>query len=91
MRPWLPRLDWVIQGGESGGSQAKRFQLEWACEMRRHCAESGVPYFLKQLGCFVFDGENRVELKDSHGGNWTEWPSDLKVRQMPVLVTANSN
>jgi protein gp37 len=84
LRPWLPRLNWIIQGGESGGSRAESFQLEWAREMRRHCAEAGVPYFLKQLGRRVLDGEERIQLKHSHGGDWNEWPSDLKVRQMPV-------
>jgi len=83
LRPWLPKLDWVIQGGESG-KQAKRFQLEWAREMRKHCADARVAYFLKQLGACALDGEKRVELKARHGDNWHEWPEDLRVRKMPT-------
>ncbi len=90
LRPWLPQLNWIIQGGESGGNQAKPFQVEWAREMRQHCADAGVPYFLKQLGCNVLDGEQQVTLKDNHGGNWDEWPADLRVREMPVPMRHDS-
>jgi protein gp37 len=43
---WLPRLDWVIQGGESGKA-ATPFALEWAHRLIRGCREAGVAYFLK--------------------------------------------
>jgi protein gp37 len=26
-----------------------------------------------------------LKLKDSHGGDWSEWPDDLRVRQMPEV------
>ncbi|MEE8206887.1 MAG: phage Gp37/Gp68 family protein [Nitrospinaceae bacterium] len=44
----MPRLDWVIQGCESGRGR-REFDLEWARSMREQCAYSGIPYFLKQL------------------------------------------
>ena len=82
--PWLPRLDWVIQGGESG-SQARKFDVGWAQEMFEHCQETGTPYFLKQLGANVFRGEDRVRLRNGHGSDWNEWPEGVpKVRQMPA-------
>jgi protein gp37 len=31
-----------------------------------------------------------VDLKGSHGGDWDEWPVDLRVRQMPKGSTTNS-
>jgi hypothetical protein len=46
---WLSRIDWVIQGGESGGD-ARAFDLAWARELRDACGAERVPYFLKQLG-----------------------------------------
>ena len=83
LSPWLPKLDWVIQGGESG-KQAEEFDLKWARDMRRACKEAGVPYFLKQLGRIVVDGKKHVKLRDSrHGGDWSEWPKSLRVRQVP--------
>jgi protein gp37 len=85
LRPWLPRLDWVIQGGEFG-QQARKFDVTWAQEMRRHCQEARVPYFLKQLGAYVFRGEERIRLGDrKYGADWSEWPEDApRVREIPV-------
>jgi protein gp37 len=80
---WLPWLDWVIQGGQSG-HRAKRFELEWAYDLLRQCSEAHVPYFLKQLGCKATFKGAAFRLEDSHGGDWTEWPEALRVRQMPL-------
>ena len=44
----MPRLDWVIQGCESGKGR-RDFDWGWARSMRDQCAAAGVPYFLKQL------------------------------------------
>jgi protein gp37 len=80
---WLPHLDWVIQGGESG-SAAKPFHLEWARDLLKLCRKHKVPYFLKQLGLKVFEEGEQVALEASHGGDWTEWPKDLRVREFPI-------
>ncbi len=86
LRPWLLRLDWVIQGGESG-RQPRKFDIAWTLDMRDHCQEDGVPCFLKQLGAYTFRGEERVRLHDRHGGDWSEWPIDVpRIRQMPLGV-----
>jgi protein gp37 len=83
LRPWLPQLDGIIQGGESG-KQPRKFDIAWAMDMHRGCQETGTPYFLKQLGAHVFHGEQRIRLGDTHGGDWTEWPDDVpQMRQMP--------
>jgi len=43
----LDRIDWVIQGGESGpGFRAQ--DLAWAHDVRALCAKAGVAYFFKQ-------------------------------------------
>lgn len=85
LTPWLPQLDWVIQGGESGATD-KPFDLTWADDIREQCADHRVPYFLKQLGTHVREDDDRIKLVDRHGGNWDEWPARLRVRQMPVCV-----
>lgn len=79
---WLSRLDWVIQGGQSGKG-APAFDLVWARALRDACANAGVPYFLKQLGANVRDGTAVLKLRDRHGGDWDEWPEELRVRQLP--------
>lgn len=80
---WLPSLDWVIQGGESGHN-AYPFHIEWAVDLIGQCEQNGVAYFLKQLGTVVHRNGARVRFEDHHAGDWTEWPKELRVRQLPI-------
>lgn len=88
----LPRLDWLIHGGQSAHELKERaatpaFNLEWVRALKGACAGAGVPYFLKQLGAHVVDGEQRVLLKDaSHGAEQGQWPDEFRdpaFREMP--------
>jgi len=45
---WLPQIDWVIQGGESGHGK-RPFNLEWAYDMQVQCDATNTPYFFKQI------------------------------------------
>lgn len=84
LSPWLQRLDLVIQGGESGAKAvAAPFELSWARGMRDACRAAGTAYFLKQLGRQPVSNGAPLELRDPHGGDWDEWPEDLRVRQLP--------
>jgi protein gp37 len=85
---WLPKLDWVIQGGESG-SNARRFDLAWAVGLIGQCRSVGVPYFLKQLGSAVVRDGHRLSFEDGHAGDWLEWPEEVRVREMPDLKPVN--
>ena len=88
----LPKLSWVIQGGESG-TQARPFDLDWAVAMLADCKKHRVPYFLKQLGSRVVRGGEKLGFGNGHAGDWSEWPSALRVREFPKLgsVIANKN
>jgi protein gp37 len=46
---WLPGVDWVICGGESG-PHARPMHPDWARSLRNQCASAGVPFFFKQWG-----------------------------------------
>ena len=81
----LPGVDWVIQGGESGRGAAP-FQIEWAGALLGQCRRAGVPYFLKQLGANARHRAERLRLGNGHGGDWSEWPEHLRVRQTPLQV-----
>jgi protein gp37 len=81
----LARLDWVIQGGESGRGAAT-FRLEWAHDLIRQCREAGAAYFLKQLGSVVYQGDRRLTFEDGHAGDWSEWPQEVRIRQMPKRI-----
>ncbi|APZ93278.1 Bacteriophage protein gp37 [Fuerstiella marisgermanici] len=78
----LPNLDWVIHGGESGHG-SRMFDTAWAKELISQCKNSGVPYFLKQLGAKVVRNGKRLEFDDAHAGDWTEWPKNLRIRKFP--------
>jgi protein gp37 len=86
-------LRWVIVGGESGPG-AREFDVDWARTIVSDCAAAGVACFVKQLGSKPLEGErDRTEasppaqapmkLKTRKGGEMSEWPEDLRVREFP--------
>jgi len=86
LAPFLDDLHWVIIGGESGfRSKSRLFDCRWAGRLIKECRAAGVPVFIKQLGANVFHRGQNLFLADSqHGGDWSEWPRELQIRQMPV-------
>lgn len=85
-----PSIDWVIVGGESGPG-ARPMHPDWARSLRDQCQAAGVPYFFKQWGEFVHNGEpadwarqtfNRVGKKAAgrmlDGREWNEFPGGPK-------------
>lgn len=86
---WISGVDWVIVGGESG-SAARDCAVEWIRSIQRQCAVAGVPCFVKQLGARPITTDathwlpsRRLLLRDKKGGDLTEWPEDLRVREYP--------
>jgi len=92
-------LDWVIIGGESGPG-ARPFDIAWAEALVADCAENAIPCFVKQLGahpCLKVEGHPLFsyhhthgdlfckKLKDRAGGDPSEWPPALRVRQFPEV------
>lgn len=51
----LPKLDWVVVGGESGPG-ARPMHPDWVRSLRDQCVSAGTAYFFKQWG--------------EHGPNW---------------------
>jgi protein gp37 len=76
----LGGIDWVIVGGESGHG-ARQFDLAWARSILRQCREQHVHCFIKQLGLRPVQDGVRLKLVSRKGGDWSEWPDDLCVRQ----------
>ena len=89
--PWMlpgwkanSSLDWAIVGGESGGVLARYCELSWVRRVVRDAKMAGVAVFVKQLGArAVVAPGTLLELRDSKGGDLTEWPADLQVRELP--------
>lgn len=77
-----PTLDWVIVGGESG-SEARPFHIEWAESLIAQCRSADCAVFVKQLGACPMSDGYPMHYADRKGGDWNEWPDDLKVREYP--------
>lgn len=88
------RIDWVICGGESGPG-ARPFDIAWARGLQYQCRNAGVPFFMKQVGSnprgfAQWNHPNNEglgiditgkKLQDPKGGDMSEWPEDLRVRE----------
>lgn len=77
-------VEWLIVGGESdqGQSKARFFDLAWPREIISLGQALRIAVFVKQLG-----SNCGLTLVDHHGGDWTEWPNHLRVRQMPFTAS----
>lgn len=71
----LPRVDWVIAGGESG-PHARPMHPDWARSLRDQCAVAGVPFFVKQLS--VERGRPIQEM--------ALFPEDLRIQEYPHAI-----
>lgn len=79
--------DWVIVGGESG-PHARPCQVDWVRSLVRQCQAAGMPVFVKQLGSQPIESDGvgfvrHMMLRDKKGGDPSEWPEDLRVREYP--------
>jgi protein gp37 len=80
----LDDLDWVIVGGESGPG-ARPTGMGYIRDIVVQCQGAGVPVFVKQVGAHVLSGGSMpTRPRDAKGGDWSEWPADLRVREMPL-------
>lgn len=82
-------LNWIVVGGESGPG-ARPFDVAWARSTVAQCKAAGVPVFVKQLGAnpapLSIEAGSVVErlwLRDRKGGDPSEWPEDLQIREWP--------
>lgn len=102
MASGVPMVNWVICGGESGAG-ARPFDQKWAEVLLAQCRDSKVPFFMKQMGTKPHNGRTYVQppdhepgewvepwlnLSDRKGGDPSEWPEALRVREFPVVREA---
>ena len=72
--PWLTenKIDWVIQGGESGPHK-RPFNTDWARKIKAECTATNTPYFFKQIDKKQAIPEDLLVR---------EFPTHLKLRSM---------
>jgi protein gp37 len=73
----LTGIGWVIVGGESGPHRRK-FDENWARDIRDQCVKAGIPFFYKQPGGFYPGGDGVLD-----GVVWRQTPDDM--RQLKLL------
>lgn len=92
----LDGIDWVIIGGESG-HDARRCEVGWVRSIVKQCKAVGVAAFVKQLGAHPTEAGDFAQktgpvtglrLLDKKGGDMSEWPRDLRVREFPEVAHA---
>lgn len=75
-------------GGVESGPKARPCNVGWIRDIINQCKAAGVPVFNKQLGAqhrpssIASDVAVRM-IKNSKGGDMSEWPEDLRVREWP--------
>lgn len=87
----LPRVDWVIVGGESGRN-ARSCDLDWIKNIIEKCRAHECPVFVKQIGTAPFQDSGGIKIRatpiDRKGGDMAEWPESLRVREFPKAKVA---
>lgn len=93
------KIETIIMGGQSGSKKAQPFNVQWASDVMEICETDEVNFFLKQLGSNIQGGRwaeqprefgnfGRLDwssIQHPKGGDWSEWPADLRVRQFPEV------
>lgn len=84
---FIKAFDWIIVGGESGNENGKykyrSCKIEWIEKIIDECICFDIPIFIKQLGTHL---AKEMKLKDRHGGDISEWPEHLKIREFPKNI-----
>ena len=70
-----PGIGWAIVGGESGHGD-RPCRVEWIRDIVRQCRDAGVPVFVKQLGSFIVDRNDRGF--DATAETWADGPDEGK-------------
>jgi protein gp37 len=56
-----PKLDWIVAGGESG-PHARPLRPDWFRSVRDQCQAACVPFFFKQWGAWLPDGQDGAKF-----------------------------
>jgi protein gp37 len=78
-------VDWIIVGGESG-SHARVTDIEWIESIVTQSQSLKIPVFVKQLGSHAYYQQLRFNTVSKKGGDITEFPEHLRIRDFPQIV-----
>lgn len=81
----LEDINWAVVGGESG-REYRPCKIEWIEKIIEQCKEQNVSVFVKQIGTHY---AKLNKLKSFKGGDISEFPASLQIRQFPKTKTKN--
>lgn len=77
-------ISWMVLGGESGNETGKyryrECEIDWIKDLIWQAQDAKVPVWVKQLGTYL---AKRMLLKSRSGGDISEFPLDLQIREFP--------
>jgi protein gp37 len=74
----LPRLSWVVCGGETGPN-ARPVVRRWVADLYRQCADAGVPFFAKRFPFLTVEGNDWRGWGDN-------WQAAVDTREYPEVT-----
>lgn len=80
----LDGIEWVIVGGESGPGY-RPFEQQWGRDMRDHCINNGIAFFMKQDAAYRTELRTFLVEADGSRNFWKQYPGKLDA---PVAVAA---
>lgn len=82
----LGNVNWIVVGGESGPN-SRPCDISNIRSIVEQCKAASTPVFVKQLGAKPFNGVIGFGplIKDRKGGDMSEWPEHLRLREMPEI------
>jgi protein gp37 len=84
--PETRSLDWLIVGGESGPG-ARDCNIMWIADLVNQARGFEIPVFVKQVGSrpIMEPGPLSLPCEDPKGGDPSEWPECLRLREFPEV------
>jgi protein gp37 len=81
-------ISWILIGAESDDTRTERIARPTDLEVIRatldDCRAEGLVPFVKQIGSRPMLNGKPFPIRDGKGGDWSEWPDDVRVRDMPT-------
>ncbi len=87
MTPWLPLIDWVICGSESGRNK-RPFNEDWARSLRDQCQATNTAFFYKQK---IGPDGKKIERPFLDRRQWLEFPARVASGEGSVSAMENNN
>lgn len=77
----LPKISWVIVGGESG-KDARSMHPDWVRDLRDQCAKGKIPFFFKQWGEYLPMREHVADAVYPDGTTPTEYENATEFKKV---------